>query len=377
MFSERVINKLFRIANYPQIQLPLLTIVLPIGISFYTFQSISYLVDVYKTPSLVQNNILKLGLYISFFPQLIAGPIVRYHDINEQIENRASSPEKFAKGIERFIIGLSKKVLVANTMAAFADTVFLFASQSVSAGYLLLGIISYTFQIYYDFSGYSDMAIGLGKMFGFNILENFNYPYMSKSITEFWRRWHISLSSWFRDYLYIPLGGNRKGKARTTFNLFIVFFTTGLWHGAAPNFVVWGMGHGVLLFIEKMLKGKTFVKNNVVRIIIGHIYAISSVVVLWVFFRLGIMESIGFLKNILILNDGSTGINDLIKISIDSQYRLGLIAAFAFSFPWWRKISALKLFGGAVKYIVLIILFILSICMLASNAYNPFIYFRF
>jgi alginate O-acetyltransferase complex protein AlgI len=377
VFSERIINKLFRMINYPQIQLPLSNIVLPIGISFYTFQSISYLIDVYKEPSLVQKNILDLGLYISFFPQLIAGPIVRYHDINEQIRNRTSSVESFSYGIERFTIGLSKKVLIANTMATIADMILdTVPYESVSALYLVLGIVSYTFQIYYDFSGYSDMASGLAKMFGFTILENFNYPYMSKSITEFWRRWHISLSGWFKDYLYIPLGGNRKGKARTVLNLFIVFFSTGLWHGAAINFVVWGLGHGVLLFIEKSLRGKIVIKNRIAGNIVGHVYVIVSIVLLWVFFRLGIGESFSFLKNIFTLNAGDNAANSFVKMSIDIQYKIGLFAAFVFSFPWWRKIAAIK---GImiVRYTGLIVLLVLSMCVLASNAYNPFIYFRF
>jgi alginate O-acetyltransferase complex protein AlgI len=375
VFSERIINKLLRMINYPQIQLPLLNIVLPIGISFYTFQSISYLVDVYKEPALVQKNILNLGLYISFFPQLIAGPIVRYHDINKQIENRISTIETFAQGIEQFIVGLSKKVLIANTMAAIADIIL--SHNNVSVLYLILGIISYTFQIYYDFSGYSDMAIGLAKMFGFTIRENFNYPYIAKSMTEFWRRWHISLSSWFKDYLYIPLGGNRNGKVRTTLNLFIVFFMTGLWHGAAVNFVVWGLGHGTLLFIEKLLKGKIIIKNSIARNIAGHVYVILSTALLWVFFRLEIRESFNFIKNIFILNAGNDGINNFVKLSIDVHYKIGLIAAFIFSFPWWRKITVLKNINIIIRYFLLIVLLALSICMLASNAYNPFIYFRF
>jgi alginate O-acetyltransferase complex protein AlgI len=375
VFSERVINKLFRMINCPQIQLPLLNIVLPIGISFYTFQAISYLVDVYKEPALVQKNILDLGLYISFFPQLIAGPIVRYHDINKQIKNRTSTVEAFSQGIERFIIGLSKKVLIANTMAAMADTILI--HNNVSFLYLILGIVSYTFQIYYDFSGYSDMAIGLAKMFGFTIGENFNYPYISKSMTEFWRRWHISLSTWFRDYLYIPLGGNRKGKIRTIMNLFIVFFMTGLWHGADINFVVWGLGHGILLFIEKLLKGKITIKNSIARNIISHVYVIISVVLLWVFFRLGIRASFIFLKNIFLLNIGNDAINIFVKTSIDIQYKIGLLAAFIFSFPWWKKITVPKRINIIIRYSLLIILLVLSICMLASNAYNPFIYFRF
>jgi alginate O-acetyltransferase complex protein AlgI len=377
VFSERVINKLFRMINCPQIQLPLLNIVLPIGISFYTFQSISYLVDVYKEPALVQKNILDLGLYISFFPQLIAGPIVRYRDINKQIKSRTSTVETFSQGIERFVIGLSKKVLIANTMAKITDTILILPYNNVSVLYLVLGIVSYSFQIYYDFSGYSDMAIGLAKMFGFTILKNFNYPYMSKSITEFWRRWHISLSSWFKDYLYIPLGGNRKGKARTIMNLFTVFFMTGLWHGAAPNFVVWGLGHGILLVIEKLFKGKAIIKNSTAGNIAGHAYVIVSIIFLWVFFRLGIRESFNFLKNIFILNAGSDAVNNFVKISIDLQCKFGLFAAFVFSFPWWRKTTVLKNINSIVRYFLLIILLVLSMCMLASNAYNPFIYFRF
>jgi alginate O-acetyltransferase complex protein AlgI len=230
-FALEVAAPVFRAARLPEPRVR--DIVMPIGISFYTFQSISYLIDVYKKPALVQRNILDLGLYITFFPQLIAGPIVRYHDINEQIGQRTHSVPLFTEGVERFITGLAKKVLLANTLAETADGIFALPFESVPAYYAWLAIIAYTLQIYYDFSGYSDMAIGLGKFFGFSIPENFNYPYSAVSIRDFWRRWHISLSSWFRDYVYIPLGGNRKGAARTVFNLYLVFFITGLWHGAA------------------------------------------------------------------------------------------------------------------------------------------------
>jgi alginate O-acetyltransferase complex protein AlgI len=380
VFSERILNKIFRIIAYLQFQLPLLNIALPIGISFYTFQSISYLVDVYKSPALVQKNILNLGLYISFFPQLIAGPIVRYHDINEQIKERGHSVSLFASGIERFIIGLSKKVLIANVMAIAADRILDLPANSVPFYYLILGIICYTFQIYYDFSGYSDMAIGLGKMFGFNIPENFNYPYVSKTITEFWRRWHISLSSWFRDYLYIPLGGNRKGKKRRTINLFIVFFTTGLWHGAEINFVFWGLGHRLLFFAEKVFGKRigSIIRNNNLKNVLGHLYTMVSVVILWVFFRLDTRGSLNFLKELLTLNQGSENAVLFIDSMIDAHFIVCFAAAIIFAFPFWRKTAILHQLNFIyIRYCALILLLILSICSLASNSYNPFIYFRF
>ncbi|MDR2481632.1 MAG: MBOAT family protein [Spirochaetaceae bacterium] len=380
VFSERVFNKLLRIAQFPQVQLPILNIALPLGISFYTFQSISYLVDVYKNPALVQKNLLNLGLYISFFPQLIAGPIVRYHDINEQIRERPHSASSFAQGIERFIIGLSKKVLIANTMAAFADSVFAQPLELLPFYYLALGIVCYTFQIYYDFSGYSDMAIGLGKMFGFTLLENFNYPYAAKSITEFWRRWHISLSNWFRDYLYIPLGGNRKGNTRRNINLFIVFFITGLWHGAAVNFVAWGLGHGLLLFAEKILGRRIArcIKNERVKNVAGHIYTLISVALLWVFFRLGMRESLNFLWNLFSLNYGSRNMLLFISTMLDAQFAVCFAAAALAAFPWWKRLPLLNTRRLVpLRRCALIVLLLFAMCALASNAYNPFIYFRF
>ncbi|NCA80692.1 MAG: MBOAT family protein, partial [Sphingobacteriia bacterium] len=227
-------------------------IALPIGISFFTFQALSYLVDVYRGTTKVQRNFVKLALFISLFPQLIAGPIVRYHDISLQLNKREHRFDIFASGIRRFILGLARKVLIANPMAYIADTAFDMQNPDLSISMAWLGIFAYAIQIYYDFAGYSDMAIGLARMFGFELLENFNSPYIAKSIKEFWKRWHISLSSWFRDYLYIPLGGNRKSNSRTYLNLIIVFFITGLWHGAAWNFVIWGLIHGLFLIIERL-----------------------------------------------------------------------------------------------------------------------------
>ncbi|MDR2479512.1 MAG: MBOAT family protein [Treponema sp.] len=380
VFSEHVINKVLCIAQFPQLQLPILNIALPLGISFYTFQSISYLVDVHKNPALVQKNPLNLGLYISFFPQLIAGPIVRYHDINEQIRARVHSVNSFAQGIERFIAGLAKKVLIANTMAAAADTIFALPPDFLPFYYLALGVVCYTFQIYYDFSGYSDMAIGLGKMFGFSLLENFNYPYAAKSITGFWRRWHISLSSWFRDYLYIPLGGNRKGNARRNINLFIVFFVTGLWHGAAVNFVFWGLGHGTLLFAEKIL-GKRIalcIKNTRIKNVLGRVYTLISVALLWVFFRLGIRESLRFLRGLFTPGQGQENAALLVKSILDAQFAVCFAAAALAAFPWPNKFPLLNTRRLVpLRRCALIALLLISICALATNAYNPFIYFRF
>ena len=250
-FSCKIVNLFLNALHFKP--LTALNLVMPIGISFYTFQEISYLVDVYRKPDLAQKNLLNLGLYITFFPQLIAGPIVRYHDINEQIQARVVTVSQFSAGLERFIVGLSKKVLLANSFALVCDSIYGADFFSYGAYTAWVAAFSYAMQIYYDFSGYSDMAIGLAKLFGFTLAENFNYPYAATSITDFWRRWHISLTNFFRDYVYIPLGGNRKVKARTILNRFIIFFTTGLWHGASFNFVLWGLAHGFLMTIERIL----------------------------------------------------------------------------------------------------------------------------
>lgn len=270
---------------------------LPIGISFFTFQSMSYLFDVYRNEVPVQKKLINLALYISFFPQLIAGPIVRYHDINEQLEKRIIDLKGVYYGLIRFITGLAKKVLIANVVAKAADEIFTLGANELTAPLAWLGIICYTLQIYFDFSGYSDMAIGLGRIFGFKFLENFNYPYISKGIQEFWKRWHISLSSWFRDYLYIPLGGNRKGEFRTYVNLVIVFFLCGLWHGASWTFVVWGLYHGFFLTIEKLYLGKQLKKAPVV---LTYFYTILVVMVGWVLFRSeNLLDSFMYLKAML------------------------------------------------------------------------------
>ena len=259
-------------------QIKTLGLALPIGISFYSFQTLSYVIDVYKGEVRSQKNFLDLATYVALFPQLIAGPIVRYIDVAEQLKKRNESIEHFAQGVWRFSIGLGKKVILANTIGELFDTISNSAQSELSVAASWLGIIAYTFQIYFDFSGYSDMAIGLGKMFGFDFLENFNYPYISTSITDFWRRWHMSLSSWFRDYVYIPLGGNRKGKARQCLNIMIVWFLTGFWHGANWNFMLWGVYFGVILLCEKLFLGKALKK---IPAFFQHLYALLFIVIGW------------------------------------------------------------------------------------------------
>ncbi len=257
-------------------------IALPIGISFFTFHALSYVIDVYRGDARALRNPFDMGLYISLFSQLIAGPIIRYHDIAAQLQERSVTRSLFARGVRRFIVGLGKKVLIANTLAVSADLIFTIPGDQLTMGLAWLGVLCYALQIYFDFSGYSDMAIGLGLMFGFRFLENFNYPYISQSLTEFWRRWHISLSNWFRDYLYIPLGGNRVAPWRVYLNLVIVFFLCGLWHGASWNFVVWGLFHGTFLVIERMGLARRMAEwHQPFR----HVYAMLVVLVSWVFFR--------------------------------------------------------------------------------------------
>ena len=260
---------------------PLRNIALPLGISFYTFQALSYVIDLYRGEIKVQKNWFLLALYVSFFPQLIAGPIVRYADVEEQLARRTETAMKAAVGIKRFLYGLAKKVLLANTFALAADEIFGLAARDASTAVAWAGAVFYALQIYYDFSGYSDMAIGLGRIFGFHFMENFNYPYLAASVQEFWRRWHISLSTWFRSYLYIPLGGNRKGKARTLVNLMIVFLCTGLWHGANWQFVAWGVYYGLFLIAERLWLKPVLEKHRLA----GHIYTLVVVLAAWVIFR--------------------------------------------------------------------------------------------
>ena len=368
-----------------------INLIMPIGISFYTFQEISYLVDVYRKPEMAQKNLLNLGLYIAFFPQLIAGPIVRYHDINEQISARTVTVEQFASGLERFIVGLSKKVLLANTFALVCDTFYNADFFSYGAYAAWVAAVAYALQIYYDFSGYSDMAIGLAKLFGFDLLENFNYPYAASSITDFWKRWHISLTNFFRDYVYIPLGGNRKGKLRTIANRFIVFFTTGLWHGASFNFILWGLAHGTLMTVERLFGKKSDGKRNVILSILGRIYTLLSVLVLWILFRNGTKQTVKILLKMVGVNythftPQFTPIvpNDFLLLNIDTRFYLFAAIGILFAFPWWRKLKAtfpksgvLFVLGTLSKYVALGCLLVLCYASLADNSYNPFIYFRF
>ena len=354
---------------------------LPIGISFFTFQAISYIIDVYRKESESQRNFFHLGLYIASFPQLIAGPIVRYHDVARQIVGRVHSFPLFASGVERFILGLSKKVLIANPMASMADMIFAFDALRLSPGIAWLGIGCYTLQIYFDFSGYSDMAIGLGRMFGFRFLENFNYPYISRSIQEFWQRWHISLSRWFRDYLYIPLGGNRKGARRTYINLFVVFLLCGLWHGASWNYVLWGIIHGSFLIIERKFL-KVWLDRS--HRIICHCYTLMVVVHAWVFFRIEDLSDAGdYLAAMYGMSD-KVNVGPMIYARIDALFMVSFAAGILFSIPvagslqerfeekWTTGGTATAIRGAALLFLLFI-----SFSFLAVNSYNPFIYFRF
>lgn len=354
-------------------------VIMPIGISFYTFQAISYVIDVFRGEVKAQKNIEKLALFITFFPQLIAGPIVKYHDIYEQIENRKETIKDFIFGVKRFIIGLSKKVIIANTMAEIADSIFVAGVSEHTMLVAWLGIIAYTLQIYFDFSGYSDMAIGLGRMFGFRILENFNFPYISKTITEFWRRWHISLSTWFKMYLYIPLGGNRKGIIRTCINLFVVFLVTGFWHGAAWVFILWGLWHGLFIIFEK-ITGLAKKELKPAQSAIAHIYALFAVIVGWVFFR---SESLNYaLGYISSMFNFSTLVPSFWELGeyLDNYKILMIIFGIIGSTGVMKNIIEFGEVNNIRKSIVntyLAALFLWRWCLLAASTYNPFIYFRF
>lgn len=358
---------------------------LPLGISFFTFQAISYIVDVYRKEVVAQRNIFNLALYISLFPQLIAGPIVRYHDVSQQIQNRTHTIEIFASGINRFIYGLAKKMLIANPLGEIADNIFVLTGNDLTMPLAWIGILSYSLQIYFDFSGYSDMAIGLGRMFGFRFLENFNYPYIATSMREFWRRWHISLSTWFKDYLYIPLGGNRVSTTRVYINLFIVFLLTGIWHGASWTFLIWGLLHGIFLASEHA--GFSNYLKKLPKLM-QHIYLLFIVVITWVFFRAeSLSDALTYLHAMFNLQNIKT--SDLQFAQIISHE--GIVAFFIgilLSTPFYPFIT--RYIRGYIKkapsklillYIpkvaIVSILFGLSILKVASSTYNPFIYFRF
>lgn len=356
-------------------------VALPIGISFYTFQAMSYLIDLYRGKFPVQKNLFKLMLYISLFPQLIAGPIVQYGDVVDEIDARSVTLADMAYGIKRFIYGLSKKMIFSNGFAAVADGIFAFQAAQITTGAAWLGAVAYTLQIYYDFSGYSDMAIGLGRMLGFHFLENFNYPYISASITEFWRRWHISLSSWFRNYLYIPLGGNRKGTVRTLVNLGIVFAVTGLWHGAELQFVAWGLYHGVFLIAERLLGVKNLEPHGLAKVC-ARVYTLLVVVFGWVLFRApGISYARAYIERMVLPQ--FAGIACTATRFLDGRTVLLLAVGVVLCGPLQSCSKKLRqaLFSeeatGGVQITLLILLFVYDVVLLVSNTYNPFIYFRF
>ena len=367
------------IRNLTGMDLAVPQIALPIGISFFTFQAMSYVLDVYRGKGEVQTNILYVGLYISFFPQLIAGPIVRYETIAHEIKNRKETWDDFFDGFARFVVGLSKKVLLSNSFAILADQAFdsLKGGASLSVMFCWLGAIAYTLQIFFDFGGYSDMAIGMGRMFGFHFLENFDYPYISTSVTEFWRRWHMSLGTWFRDYLYIPLGGNRCSKSRNIFNLFVVWFLTGLWHGANYTFIVWGLMYFCLLVFEKQTglqkrRGKGI-------LVIRWFYTMFFVVCGWVIFRAeSIRQAISYLASMFGLKGNP--LVDGLFCGWFSQNIILLVIGCIMSLPVFRILE--NRFGhsslyGIGKSLCLTALFVLSISSLISSSYNPFIYFNF
>ncbi len=387
-FAVENINRLLLFMQQQPIQIS--DVHLPIGISFFTFQAMSYVVDVYRKEAKVQKNPINIALYISLFPQLIAGPIVRYHDIANQITNRVVRSPDVVAGIQRFIIGLGKKVLIANVMGRTADYIFSLPAETIPPYLAWMGAISYSLQIYYDFSGYSDMAIGLGRIFGFKFLENFNYPYFASSIKDFWRRWHISLSSWFRDYLYIPLGGSRKSTARTYVNLILVFFLCGLWHGASWTFVVWGLYHGSFLIIERW-RPVTRLLQILPRAVV-HMYVLLVVIVGWVFFRAeSFSYALGYLKAMVTFSTPSM-YNSQLFLNMNQEYYLIFVLAIVGATPTTKNLYAylersLRSGTGAAsigqtvvvagEFFALGGIFLYSIASIMGGAYNPFLYFRF
>jgi alginate O-acetyltransferase complex protein AlgI len=363
---------------------------LPIGISFYTFQALSYVVDVYRGDARPQRNPFNLGLYISLFPQLIAGPIVRYRDVDDQLRARATTLPLFVSGVRRFALGLGKKVLLANSAAVVADRVFNLPPEHLTTGAAWTGAFAYALQIYFDFSGYSDMAIGLGRMFGFHFLENFNYPYIATSVREFWRRWHLSLSTWFRDYLYVPLGGNRGSPARTAFNLLLVFFLCGLWHGANWTFVVWGLYHGFFLMLERSAWGRWLDARPRP---LQAAYTLLAVLIGWVFFRAdSLPHALAYLAAMagaargdgIVLHAGmvwTTGFGLTAAVGTIASTPLWPVVARAWhAWRQTRRGQGLWLHEGLLATLDLVYvpaLLIACAVRLASGTYNPFIYFRF
>ena len=359
------INAIFKL------NIELLNIGLPIGISFFTFQTMSYSIDIYKNKYPAERNFFYFATYVSMFPQLIAGPIVRFSDISKELYCREINFDKFSEGTMRFLKGLFKKVLLANNIGILWTIVSSNESNAILTAWL--GLMAFTLQIYYDFSGYSDMAIGMGKMLGFNYLENFDYPYISKSITEFWRRWHISLSSWFRDYIYIPLGGNRNGIKKQIRNIFIVWALTGFWHGASYNFLLWGIYYGVILIIEKFVIKKYLDK---LPSILKHIYTIVLVMIGWLIFN---SDSISFFLHYLnnLFNFKMYAFANRETLFYMLNYGIMLIIGIIFSAPIAKKVNSDNKIINCIMIVVYIILFIISTAYLISDSYNPFLYFRF
>ncbi|ERG67871.1 MBOAT family O-acyltransferase [Exiguobacterium chiriqhucha] len=379
-FIENV-NSVFGFSlNDPEIPLPL-------GISFFTFQAMSYVIDVYRKDGQVQRNIFDLALYVSFFPQLIAGPIVRYQTVADEIVDRRETIDDFVSGIQRFVIGLGKKMILANSAGYVADQIFGMPAGEMSTTLAWIGIIAYSLQIYFDFSGYSDMAIGLGRMFGFHFLENFNYPYISRSVSEFWRRWHMSLGSWFRDYVYIPLGGNRQGEWKTYRNLAVVWFLTGIWHGASWTFIAWGVYYGVFIMLERAFLGKWL---KAMPSWLSLSFTLFVVIIGWVFFRADDFPyAIAYLQTMFGLHGGPLFDQQALYYLV--QYGVVLLVAIIAATPIPRivvgkflsqelddtKTMSTRRIVGLVRVSGVLVLFFLSISYIVSSTFNPFIYFRF
>ena len=385
------INTLFLVLRLRPLVVP--RVLLPIGISFFTFHAISYVVDVYRRDATAQKSPVHAALYLLLFPQLIAGPIIRYRDIADQLARRVVALDDFAYGVRRFVIGLAKKVLIANVVAGPADRIFGTPAPQLDAAHAWLGIVCYTLQIYFDFSGYSDMAIGLGRMFGFRFPENFRWPYIADTVQEFWRRWHISLSTWFRDYLYVPLGGNRVPAARMYRNLVTVFFLCGLWHGASWNFVIWGLWHGTFLVVERVFGWRSAGSRpqaapaTLAGRVAAHVYTLAVVMVGWVFFRAETLpESLAFLRALAGLGR-AVATTYTVGWFFTPELALALAAGAIGSIPWVpalaARIQAAPPRTGvawsipALNTAALAALLVASIMQMAARTYNPFIYFRF
>ena len=370
-FAVTNLNSLFGLS------LPVPEIIMPIGISFFTFQSMSYVFDVYRETVPAQRNPLYVALYVTLFPQLVAGPIVRYETVAEEIVTRQESFDGFYDGVGRFIVGLAKKMLLANPLGQEATAIFALSADALTPTRAWIGAVCFALQILFDFSGYSDMAIGMGRMFGFRFLENFNFPYLCNSITDFWRRWHISLSTWFRDYIYIPLGGNRKGKGRQLINILVVWCLTGLWHGASWNFVLWGLYFAVLLIAEKLFLGRILGKLPKA---VGHVYALFFVLIGWVIFNCTSLPDITTYLHAMFAGTSAGAADWHYVLWFLRQYGIELVAGVLAATPLlqrvlgrWKEQSA----GKILWTVWLLVVFGLSLLTLANSSFNPFIYFRF